>query len=353
MTTVAQEIGRQYRDQRATEFCAVAKWVSLGRGNFGNVLQAAKAGRAGERIIDGIKAAMSAGTTTDGSFAGPLAYQELADGFLVSLRNVGVFDAALPFAKDVPLNTQVALVTVGATAASVGEGQSKVISKLQLVASALTPRKVVAIVVASAELLQVGGDRASRLFQQELQRAVAAETDSKFLSVIVSGISPIMSSGSNAVGIANDFAALFSGLSLGSDSKVFIAMNPSDVKHVAVQITSTGERAFPTVGINGGDYCGATIITSDAVSGQMIAFDATQIAASGGTRIELDSTSQATIAMADAPDSPPSSSTVMTSLWQANLVGLQIVRYFGCERLRTGAVSIVGPLNYTSANSPA
>src|SRR5262249_42971975 len=145
------------------------------------------------RVVEGVKAAINAGTTTHGTFAAPLVYQELADSFLSSLRNIGVFDGMLPFAKQIPLNTQTAITTLGATAASIGEGQAKVISKLQLAASVLTPRKAVCILVASNELLNIGGAVASRLFTDELQKAVTFETDAQFLSAIANGISPISS----------------------------------------------------------------------------------------------------------------------------------------------------------------
>jgi HK97 family phage major capsid protein len=173
--------------QKAAAFADVAKYLMLGKGNLGNTLSEAQFKRANERVVEGVKAATAAGTTSSGTFAGPLSYTELADAFLSSLRNVGAFDSALPFAKQIPLNVAIALVSVGASAASIGEGQSKVISKLTLAASTLNIRKAVAILIASQELLRASGV-ASRLFSDELQRAVAAETDSAFLSVLTNGI---------------------------------------------------------------------------------------------------------------------------------------------------------------------
>lgn len=351
-----RELGELNREHEinigALEFCHVAKWIAAGRGQIGNSVNLATNARATPRIIEAVKALASAGSTTDGAWAAPLAYQKLAESFLASLKNFGVFDSALPFAKPVPLNVQVTVVTLGATGSTVGQGQAKIISKLQLANTALTPRKAVAIIVTSDELLKMGGALASRLFAQELQRAVVAETDAQFLSVITAGITPVSSSGSTAIAIGQDFANAFAALDLGNDSKVFVAMNPDDVKHVAVQIASTGERAFPGVGIHGGDYAGATIIPSDAVSGQIIAFDATQIAM-GSITIEIDSSNQAAIQMDSTPDSPPTASTNLVSLFQSNQTGLRAHRWFGCERLRTAAVSVISGVSYGSANSPA
>ena len=170
--------------------------------------------------------------------------------------------------------------------------------------------------------------------------------------MISTGISATPSSGSNAAAIATDMANLFAGLSVGVGSKIFIAMNPSDAKHMSVQIASTGERAFPTVNFNGGHYAGAVVVPTDALSGQIIAFDASQIAA-GSTGVELDGSGQATIQMNDAPDSPPTSSTNMVSLWHNNMSALRATRYFGCERLRTTAVAVISSVSYGSGNSPA
>lgn len=339
-------------NQKALAFAHVAKWLALGKGQTGNSLFEAQAARATPEVVEALKAAAQAGTTGDGTWAAPLAYQALSDAFLVSLRNFGVYDAALPFAVDLPLNQQVALVTAGATATSVGEGQVKTISRISLSAQALTPRKVTAIIVATQELLRSGGAKAARLFQQELSRAVVNQTDAAFLSVITSGISGTPSQGSNAVGIANDMAALLGALSLGVGSKVFIAASPGDVKHIAIQISSTGQRAFEGVTINGGDYAGCTIMPTDALTNSIVAFDAAQIAMNS-SGVELDSSNQASVQMETAPDSPPSASTGYTSMWQLNQVGLKAERFFGCERLRSTAVSMITGTAYGNANSPA
>ena len=259
--TALRELARANRDietkQKAAAFVDVARWLMVGKGNLGNAVHTAQGAGVREQIIEGIKAAVQGGSTTDPNFAQPLAYQELATAFLTSLRNVGLFDAMLPYSLQVPLNMQVAITTTGISAATIGEGQSKIISKLVLANQSLNIRKAVAILVSTTELLRAGGSRAMQLFQQELAKAIAVETDNKFLSVITTGVTGTPSSGSNSVAIAQDFANLFSAISTGAGSKVFVAMAPGDVKHLAVQIASTGQRAFPGVNISGGDHCGA------------------------------------------------------------------------------------------------
>ena len=116
--TALRELARQNRDieisNKAKYFANVARWLMIGK-NTGNAVHAATGARARPEIIEAIKAASAAGTTTDGSFASPLVFQELSDAFLLSLRNIGVFDNALQFAIDAPLNQLIAITTLGAS----------------------------------------------------------------------------------------------------------------------------------------------------------------------------------------------------------------------------------------------
>jgi len=209
----------------------------------------------------------------------------------------------------------------------------------------------VAQIIASDSLVRAGGPLASALFTQELQKAVAIETDRQFIADALTGISPSSSNGGTSTGIAQDIAALLHALTLGSDSRVFVAVEPTTAKHVAIQLSAFGTLAFPTMTINGGSIAGVQFVVTDGVTNQMVAVDASQFAANSGT-VELDSTNEATLQFDTSPDSPPTSSTNLVSLFQNNLTALRATRVWGAQRLRTGAVSAVN-VNYGSANSPA
>jgi hypothetical protein len=58
----------------------------------------------------------------------------------------------------------------------------------------------------------------------------------------------------------------------------------------------------------GGAIQGMDVLASDGVSGQIIAVDASQIAAAAGI-VELDGSGAATVQMDSAPDSPPTAAT--------------------------------------------
>jgi hypothetical protein len=94
------------------------------------------------------------------------------------------------------------------------------------------------------------------------------------------------------------------------------------------------------------------VIASDGVAANtFVVVDANQIAASAGT-VELSASNQALLEFQTAPASPPVAGQLLQSLWQQNETGLRALRYFGAERLRDTAVTVVNGLSY-SGNSPA
>jgi len=346
--TIAQRIGQVAREQELTQRCAkffdVARYVALEKDE---ILDPAGQTAASKHIQQILKSVVAAGSTT--GWGQPLApYAQLVDAFLLSLRSASAFDAMLPWMKGVPLHQQIVVASGGATATTVPEGAATPIAKLQFSASSITENKTVCIVAITSELLRDGN---SNLFAQEMTRAVASATDTAFISRITVGISPTPSNGGTSVAILQDLATLLAGLALDASSKVFLIVSSDIAKHWAVATSATGELAFAQMTPMGGAIQGMDVLLSDGVSGQIIAVDASQIAAAGGT-VELDSSGAATVQMDGAPDSPPSAATNLISFWQMNLAGLRATRYWGAERLRTGAVSVISNVAY-GGNSPA
>jgi hypothetical protein len=62
---------------------------------------------------------------------------------------------------------------------------------------------------------------------------------------------------------------------------------------------------------------------------------------------------QASFQAESAPDSPTLSSTILTNLWQNNLVALLARRTFGASLLRATGAAMINGLNYQTGNSPA
>lgn len=340
-------LGEKDAALNARMFVHAAKYIALAKGSKSEAYTLAKMNRALPPIVEVLqKAAADVGST--GGWGAPLMDSGLAAAFLSSLRSASVFEAALPFMPRVPFRTTVRVVTTGATGATVNEAMTKPVTKLSLSASAMSEQKTLAIVAVTEELLR---QASIRLFQDELTRTVAVALDTAFVAKITTGISPTTSNGGTSAAVLADFAAGLAALTLDAGSKVFAAVSPDIAKAWAFKTTSTGERMFPELGINGGDVGGVTVFPTDGVSGQIVFFDATQIA-TADTGIELDTAKYATLQLDTVGDSPPGAATPYVSLWQMGMVGVKAIRHWAAERMRTGAVSVISGVSYTG-NSPA
>ena len=318
---IAAQIGRQVLEKEtslnARCFSIAAKYIALGKaGGLGEALRLAERARALPPSPH-LKAVVDAGGTS-GTWGDQLAATTgLSNAFLQSLRTLSIFEAMRPFSPEVPFSTRIVVVSSGATGTTVNEAMVKPISKVSLTAADTDLQKSLAIVVLTEELLR---SASITLFQTELQRAVAAAVDAAFIAKIISGISPT-SSGGDAL---EDIAAGVAGLTLDAGSKVFCATSPAIVKELAFLRTSgsTNQRAFPELTINGGNLSGVEFFPTSGVSGQLVFFDASQIAhAQRG--IELDVARHASVQMDTAPDSPQTAATPAYRLPGAcNLIGV-------------------------------
>jgi hypothetical protein len=372
--TIAQQIGRAHASAelstKAREFVNLARIIALSRGNHADAQQLAQDKLMGptiKSIVAGhhrvyemrpdlanrLKAAVSAGSTTDSSWALPLSeYQTLASAFLESLRNWSAFDAMLAGGmKRVPFRVRVGSTTVGLTGSTVSQASIKPISKLTLSASQIDETKVSCVIVLTEELARFASSTAGSLFETELSAAVAVQTDAEFISVLASGATTFASNGPTAEHARVDLRGMLNSITTSQRSRLYLLTTSAVAKALSVLHTSSGDAAFPTLQYNGGSVSGITLLVSDGVpSGQMILVDATQIAAASEA-IRLDTSQDAVLNMDTVGDSPISASTVMHSLWQHNEVGLRAERYIGIEKLTTTGVVVVTSVNF-SGDSP-
>jgi HK97 family phage major capsid protein len=356
MKTPLEQIAQDIRDRelsgRVRSFIDIARCVMLAKEANADVI----AQRAGlPRQVRGIlstrvyqRAAVVAGSTSDATWAQPLAdYQRVADAFLESLRHYGCFDAMLPAMKIVPLRTRVGASVTGISATGVGQMTVKPISKLTLGGGTVDDQKAVAVVAISEELARFSAPAAGDLFATELSAAVAVETDRLFVALLIANASTLGSSGVTAEHVRNDLRAALTLITTNARSNLFLLMTSTIAKILSVMHTSTGAAAFPDMTFAGGMIAGIRAVVSDGVpSGTMVLVDAQQIAA-GSDSIRLDMATHAAIQMDTTPDSPPSASTVLLSLWQYDMVGLKAERTFGAMKLTTAGVVVTTGVAYT------
>jgi hypothetical protein len=342
--TIAQQVGQLNREielsQSAKNFGHLCRYIAMGKGDSSTVIGLAEKSRALPQIIDGLKAASAPGQTLGGAWGGELSpYVQLQDAFLLSLRNVGVYDRMAASMKAVPMHSQITVASGGATAGTIAEAGPKVVARMSFSpAIQLQEHKTICIVVVSQELTRYASNT---LFSQELANAVAAETDRAFIQrLITSGLPVINSSGSNEAAILIDIQIALRDMDLQSSSKLFLIV---DAKNTAKSWATQGGAQFVKMTPLGGELCGMPVLVTDSLpAGTILVADASQIGASASA-LTLDASGEATVEMDTTPQSPPTGTAVLTPLWQNNLLGLRATRYWAAERLRNNAVvQIVG-----------
>jgi HK97 family phage major capsid protein len=123
------------------------------------------------------KAAVAAGTTTDATWAGPLApLMPLTSEFLELLRPATILGKVPGFRK-VPFNVTIASQTGGGTYQWVGQGAPKPVGKLQFGSVSLTITKCAGIVVITLELARTSTPSAEAVIRQDMINGIAAFLD--------------------------------------------------------------------------------------------------------------------------------------------------------------------------------
>jgi len=359
MQKIGQDVRRAEMTTKAAHFVDLCRRIMLARGDAVEALHSAGPGSknpASADVVKILKAAVSAGSISLSTWGDEIAeYPGLVAAFLGSLANVSAFDALLPSMRRVPLRSRAVVVTAGATGNIVDEGSPTPLSALALLDVKIDPVKALAVIVATRELLQIGDPVTIGLFSNELRLALAAVTDTKFLSTITDSIVPTASTGPSAVNVAQDIDAALQAVRLDAASNPFIVTVPSVARSWTTRVTTTGEFAFPTMSTNGGSIANIPVIVSDGVeAGQFILIDANQIAAASGG-VEIDATNQASLQFdtspAALPDAPDAADAVIENLWQNNKTALSALRFFGASRLRDSAVAVISDCVYDE-NSP-
>ena len=126
-----------------------------------------------------LKAAVAAGTTTDATWAGPLApITPLTSDFLALLRPQTILGKVDTFFK-VPFNVSVASQTGGGTYQWVGQGAPKPVGKLQFGTITLSILKCAGIIVITEELARTSTPSAEEVIRRDMIAGIAAFLDSR------------------------------------------------------------------------------------------------------------------------------------------------------------------------------
>jgi HK97 family phage major capsid protein/HK97 family phage prohead protease len=298
------------------------------------------------------KAAVAAGTTTDATWAGPLApLTPLANEFMELLRPATIL-GKIPGFRRVPFNVSIASQTGGGTYQWVGQGAPKPVGKLQFGSITLTITKCAGIIVITEELARVSTPSAEAVIRQDMINGIAAFLDTEFTDPtkaavagvspgsVTNGVTPITSAGTSPANARTDIQALANAMVAANlpIGGAVVLMSATNMLALASALNALGQPLFPSIGVGGGTALGFTFIPSQAMGTTvaMVQPDCILYADDGG--VTIDVSREASLQMDTVLDNPPVAASVMTSLWQNNLVGLRAERFINWKKARPGCV---------------
>lgn len=361
---------------KGTAFTRYAIALARSKGNLMQAAEIAKTWSDSTPEVESVlKAAVSAGTTTDTTWAKPLVeYTNMTSEFAELLRPATII-GRIPGLRRVPFEIKIPRQTGGSSVGWVGENKPKPVSALSFDQISLGRAKTAGIVVITDELARASSPSAEQIVRDDLVAQTAQFLDSQFVdpakaavanvspASITNGVSPVAASGTDAEAARADAKALMSKFltaNLSLSGAVWI-MTEVQALGFALLLNPLGQPEFPGIQINGasgGTFMGLPVVLSEnvplnATSGsegsRIILAKANEILLADDGETMLDVSSEASLQMDSAPDSPASATTVMVSLWQMNLIGIRAERYINWAKRRAGAVQYIDSANYGNA----
>lgn len=317
--------------------------------NFGNEAQ----------IVESLKAVVDASGTTDWGLATP-ASVDFAE-FIRPLTIIG----KLTNLRRVPARVRSITAVAGSTAYWAGEKNPRPIAKMDLAGETIEPLSIIAMNVATQELLRSSSPAAEGILSRDLAAAMVQAMDAAFIdpanagidavkpASITNGVTAIHSSGTSLTDIDSDLALLVQALSdAGSDlTAATWVLRPRTALYLARLRGTGGALAYPQLTVRGGTLLGLPAVVSaaspsDAFSpttgGEITLLDPSQILLVDDAGGAFDISQEATLDMSDAPGSP----ATQVSLWQTSSAVLKTTRYVNWRRCRDGMAQVLDQVEY-------
>jgi hypothetical protein len=358
--TVIENATRLRTLQRANAFAQIASCLMVAKGDMGHAQRIFEKRHPRSIHLSNVKAAVAAGSTSDSVWASPIApLGQIGAGFVDYMRPLTVIGRLSGFRK-LPFNVKTPRATAGASASWVGEGKPTSASLMNFDTITFKAAKMASIVALTKELVQSSDPDATGIVREDLTAAVVQFSDQSFLDPSIDGIAnvrpasitfgapTVASTGTTAAAFAADLKALLD-LITTNFTAPFLVMRPK----TAISLGVMDSQLTRNVGANGGTIAGIPVITSANVpvdgdspgDNTIILIDAAEIFMNDGA-IELDASDKATIELNSSASDPVTTGTVLTSLWQTNLLAVKVIRFLNWQRRREGAVAVLTGVGY-------
>jgi len=338
-------------------FVRTAMCVARAKGSADLALQYARAFESTPEVELMVKAAVAPGTTTDPAWAGVLVTVQNATAEFIELLRPATILGRLRGLRDVPFNTNVPSQTAGGSYGWVGQAAPKPVTKLAFGTQNLPIAKAAGIIVITEELARLSTPKAETLVRKDMVDGIAQFLDHQLIdpaiaavanispASLTNGVAPIAAT-TNALADLHAILVAFAAdnIPLGS---INIIMSETNAFSLGWVRDANGNRVFPGLSVNGGSAEGFNVITSNTAGDMVIGVATPLVLLADDGGVTIDVSREATIQMSDAPDNPAvPATTVFTSLWQNNLVGLRAERWINWLRLTPKAVHWVDGAAY-------
>jgi len=362
-------------------FARYAMVLAASKGNIFSAKAIAEKHFPNDHVLKTVmKSAVEAGTTTKPEWAGALVeYSTLATDFIEFLRPrtiIGRFGTDnIPALRRIPFNVHIKGQTASGSAAWVGEGYAKPVTKAGFNDVYLGWAKVSAISVITEELIRFSDPSAEMMVRDDLANAAIERIDMDFIdpakaagqgataspSSITNGITPIASTGNDAESIRRDIGNLWAvadSTNMPVTGAVYIT-DSKTARGLSLMRNALGNAEFPGISVLGGTFEGVPVIVSNYVPATsdgslfILAFAPEIFLADDGT-VTLDASREASIQMDTAPDHNSGSpkSAELVSMYQTNSVALRAERYINWARRRQQAVAYLKGVKWGVAVPP-
>lgn len=345
----------------------VIKCIGLAKGNLPQAQQIAmSAYQDDDAVVNVLKAAVAAGSTTNETWVGNLVGDEssvYADfvEYLRPLTIIGRFGAnGIPSLRRVPFRVALVGQTSGGSGYWVGEGAAKPLTAFDFSRTTLEPLKVANIAVLTMEAVRDSSPSAETIVRDQLVAALRERLDIDFIEpakTAVAGVSPasitngatsIASTGVDEDSVRLDIRALFQVFIAANNAPstgVFV-MSATNALALGLMVNALGQVAFPGIGMNGGAFFGLPVIVSEHIGDIVALVNAQDVYLADEGGFTVDMSDQASLQMDDAPDNPTTAATVLVSLWQRNMIGFRAERTINWARRRASSVAYLTGVNW-------
>lgn len=311
-----------------------------------------------------IRAPVAPGTTTDATWAAPLAHAQVLQNEFIELLRPETILGKLNLRR-VPFNVLIPGQTRGSTVNWVGQTNPKPVSDMAFADITLGINKIAGIVVISDELARLSTPSAEALIQSDMIAQIAQFMDVSFIdpaSTAINGVRPaavtvgattVAASGTDADALRADVRAVYGAWLADNQNNTGAAWitTPGLAMSIGMLQNPLGQPEFPGLGANGGTLLGLPVVVSESVPSDtagtlLVLVKQSEILLADDGGVTIDVSREASLQMNTAPDNPATASTVFTSLWQNNLVGIRAERYVTWAKRRPQAVAVITGANY-------